>query len=67
MADSVQTSCDLMVFGASGDLAQRKLFPALYQLDRAGLLARDSRILAIARTNIDEQELRARLRKGLQE
>lgn len=61
MVNTVQTSCDLMVFGASGDLAQRKLFPALYQLDRAGLFARGSRILAIARTEISEQEARDRL------
>ena len=32
---------DLIIFGASGDLSARKLFPALYQLDRAGLLQDD--------------------------
>jgi len=37
------------LFGASGDLAMRKLFPALYQLDRAGLLHTDTRILALSR------------------
>lgn len=37
------------LFGALGDLALRKLFPALYQLDRAGLLHRDTRILALSR------------------
>lgn len=65
MADNVQTSCDLMMFGASGDLAQRKLFPALYQLDRAGLLAQDSRVLAIARTDVSEQEMRDRFKARL--
>ena len=30
--------CALTIFGASGDLTQRKLFPALYQLARAGHL-----------------------------
>ena len=30
--------CTFALFGALGDLALRKLFPALYQLDRAGLL-----------------------------
>ncbi|RRV20635.1 glucose-6-phosphate dehydrogenase, partial [Pseudomonas sp. o96-267] len=42
-------SCTFALFGALGDLALRKLFPALYQLDRAGLLHDDSRILALAR------------------
>ena len=37
------------LFGALGDLALRKLFPALYQLDRAGLLNSDTRILALSR------------------
>ncbi len=50
--------CDLMLFGALGDLAQRKLFPALYQLERANLLAEGSRILAIARTDTDTSRVR---------
>ncbi|MCW3147043.1 glucose-6-phosphate dehydrogenase [Stutzerimonas stutzeri] len=41
--------CTLALFGALGDLALRKLFPALYQLDRAGLLPEDTRILGLAR------------------
>ncbi|HEX5841329.1 MAG TPA: glucose-6-phosphate dehydrogenase, partial [Pseudomonas sp.] len=42
-------SCTFALFGALGDLALRKLFPALYQLDRAGLLHADTQILALAR------------------
>ncbi len=41
--------CTLALFGALGDLALRKLFPALYQLDRAGLLSEGTRILGLAR------------------
>ena len=41
--------CTLALFGALGDLALRKLFPALYQLDRAGLLQTETRLLALAR------------------
>ena len=44
---------DLVLFGARGDLSRRKLFPALYQLDKADLLSDDTRIAAVAR-----QELR---------
>ena len=57
----MDTSCDLMLFGASGDLAQRKLFPALYQLDRSGLLAANSRILAIARRDSEVGAVREAL------
>jgi glucose-6-phosphate 1-dehydrogenase len=41
--------CTLALFGALGDLALRKLFPALYQLDRADLLPTETRLLALAR------------------
>ena len=41
---------DLIIFGASGDLSARKLFPALFQLERLNLLDEDLRIAAVART-----------------
>ena len=40
---------DLIIFGATGDLSARKLFPALYQLDAAELLQEDLRIAAVGR------------------
>ena len=40
---------DLIIFGATGDLSARKLFPALFQLDAAGLLPDDLGIIAVAR------------------
>lgn len=67
MADPINTRCDLMMFGALGDLAQRKLFPALYQLERAGLLHKGSRILAIARNKADSGEVRGILLDKLRE
>jgi len=42
-------ACDLILFGTKGDLARRKLLPALYQLEKAGLLHADSRITGVAR------------------
>jgi glucose-6-phosphate 1-dehydrogenase len=48
--------CTFALFGALGDLALRKLFPALYQLDQAGLLHADTRILALAREPGDEAQ-----------
>jgi glucose-6-phosphate 1-dehydrogenase len=59
--------CTFALFGALGDLALRKLFPALYQLDRAGLLHADTRVLALARETGTVEEhfanIEAHLRK----
>ncbi|MCU1717216.1 glucose-6-phosphate dehydrogenase [Pseudomonas sp. 5P_3.1_Bac2] len=49
--------CTLALFGAFGDLALRKLFPALYHLHAAGLFASDSKILALGREVAGEQPL----------
>ncbi len=42
-------SCDMLVFGGTGDLALHKLIPALYYLHRENRLHHDVRIAAIAR------------------
>ena len=59
---------DLVIFGATGDLSARKLFPALCQLDAAGLLPDDLRIVAVARqdqtTEAFHEELRVRMAKA---
>ena len=56
MPSIIVESCTFALFGALGDLALRKLFPALYQLDRAGLLHADTQILALARDAGDAQQ-----------
>jgi glucose-6-phosphate 1-dehydrogenase len=56
MPSIIVESCTFALFGALGDLALRKLFPALYQLDRAGLLHADTRILALARESGDAEQ-----------
>jgi len=42
---------DLLLFGATGDLALRKLVPALYRRHLAGQIVAGSRVLAVARTS----------------
>lgn len=49
----MSNNIDLVIFGARGDLSKRKLFPALYHLDKAGLLADSVRIAGVAREDID--------------
>jgi glucose-6-phosphate 1-dehydrogenase len=43
---------DLVLFGGTGDLAMRKLLPALYRRDLAGAIAPDSRIIGTARGDL---------------
>ena len=44
---------DLIIFGGTGDLAMRKLLPALYHRDRDGQITGDSRIIAVGRSALD--------------
>src|SRR5690349_3671723 len=41
--------CTIVIFGASGDLAKRELFPALFSLHRQDLLPDGCRIVGVAR------------------
>jgi glucose-6-phosphate 1-dehydrogenase len=52
-------SFDLVLFGGTGDLAWRKLMPALFQAFRHGKLPEDGRILAVARDQRSDDDYRA--------
>ena len=56
----------VVLFGATGDLAHRKLFPALYELHRAGRLA-DAPIIGVARSDWDRDALVDHARSGVAE
>src|SRR5262245_33354639 len=47
---------DMVVFGGRGDLAKRKLLPALYELDRDNRLPPEGRIIAVSRGAMTEAE-----------
>ena len=55
----------LLLFGATGDLAQRMLLPSLYGLDADGLLPPALRIVATARSEMDTDGFRAMARDAL--
>lgn len=42
-------NCDILIIGGDGDLARRKLYPALYYLEQSGCLPKSLRIIALAR------------------
>ena len=50
--------CAIVMFGASGDLAKRKLMPALYDLALHSCLAPRFRLLGFARTEMNEDDFR---------
>jgi glucose-6-phosphate 1-dehydrogenase len=47
---------DLVLFGGTGDLAMRKLLPALYRRAAAGQITKDSRIIGAARSELSHEE-----------
>lgn len=55
----------LVMFGASGDLARKKLFPAIYRLAARGLLGIP--VIGVALSDWTDADLRNRVRKSVEE
>lgn len=55
----------IVIFGASGDLTQRKLVPALYTMACQGLMPERYAVLGVARSSLSDEEFRAQLRAGV--
>ena len=47
-------ACDFTVFGATGDLALRKLLPGLYERERQRQLHPDTRVIGVSRHDLDD-------------
>lgn len=61
-------SCSaLLLFGATGDLARRKLLPSLYALHEDGLINEHLRIIGTARSEMDDAGYRDMARDALAE
>ena len=48
-------SFDLVIFGATGDLAKRKIFPGLFRRFLAGQMPTDSQVIGAARSNLSQK------------
>src|SRR5438105_2513681 len=59
--------CILVIFGASGDLTQRKLFPAIYSLAFRRLLPEKFAVVGVARTEETDEDFRERMKAAVQE
>ncbi len=56
-------SAVIVVFGATGDLSRRKIFPALYNLERMGILAAETVIIGFARRELSGTGFAAQMRE----
>jgi glucose-6-phosphate 1-dehydrogenase len=59
--------CAMVIFGASGDLTKRKLFPALYALAYRDLLPENFGVVGVARSKLSDDEFRDRMKAAVQE
>ncbi|XPE39053.1 hypothetical protein ACNKHS_11015 [Shigella flexneri] len=48
-------ACDLVIFARKAILARRKLLPSLYQLEKAGQIIPDTRVLGVGRADWDKE------------
>jgi glucose-6-phosphate 1-dehydrogenase len=59
--------CDLVIYGALGDLSRRKLLISLYRLEKANLIEADTRIIGIDQHESDNAGFVGTVHKSLQE
>jgi glucose-6-phosphate 1-dehydrogenase len=63
--ERISDPCGVILFGASGDLTQRKLVPSLYHLFQRELLPKAFYMLGVGRTSMTDDAFRARLRESV--
>lgn len=56
-------TCNIVIVGGEGDLAFRKLYPALYSLHKEHLLADRTKVVSFARGNIELNDFKQRMRE----
>jgi glucose-6-phosphate 1-dehydrogenase len=57
--------CVMVIFGATGDLTKRKLFPALYNLAKSDLLAREFAVVCMARSEMSSEAFREQISQDI--
>lgn len=59
--------CVMVIFGATGDLTKRKLFPALYNLAKEGFLPENFAIVGVGRQEMLSEDFRRQILNDLKE
>ena len=57
--------CILVIFGASGDLTNRKLIPAIFELLNQNLLPNKFIVLGVGRTEMTDESFRIKMEEGV--
>ncbi|HYZ46674.1 MAG TPA: glucose-6-phosphate dehydrogenase [Actinomycetota bacterium] len=57
----------VVIFGASGDLTRRKLFPALHNLHMQGLIPPRTAVVGTSRTQYSQEDFATQMRKAVEE
>src|SRR5260221_5336770 len=58
--------CVMVIFGATGDLTARKLFPALYNLAKSNMLSREFAVVGVGRNDYSTEQFRQVMGEKLQ-
>jgi len=64
---AITTGTVFLIFGATGDLAKRKLFPAIYSLYREGKLGERFAVIGLARRPRTNEQFRQDVYDSIQE
>jgi glucose-6-phosphate 1-dehydrogenase len=59
--------CVMVIFGATGDLTKRKLFPALYNLAKGGFLSENFAIVGVGRQELETGDFWSKISADLQQ
>jgi len=65
--DAAAPPTAMVVFGASGDLAHRKLLPSIAQIQQRGLLSENFFLLGCGRTEFSDEQFRQTARQAIKE
>src|SRR5438552_9154553 len=60
-------ACSLIIFGATGDLARRKLIPALLRLSQERLIPAEFAVLGVSRQSQSDEEFRSTMHQAVLE
>lgn len=65
MVQNHEVPAMIILFGATGDLARRKLYPALFSLYKEGLLSERFAVMGLARSPLADRDFRERVKDSI--
>ncbi|MCQ6273783.1 glucose-6-phosphate dehydrogenase [Bacillus sp. V3B] len=65
MKQNEQPTALIMIFGATGDLANRKLFPSLYNLFKKGNLSKQFSVIGVARRALSNDQFQENVKNSI--